>query len=650
MKSPNPKVNPILFPVIVILVFVFSIIGHQIEMAHTGHHFHLLGVIYATICFFLMHHVDPIPPNNYILFAQYLAALLICTSIFALVFERLKKAYLINRIKLTYKNHIVIFTLSHIGKTIALELLDKGYKVIVIETDEKNPFIEQVKKKGGFVFTEKPSDFKTLDMTGVGNCRVCLLTSDNDEVNIETASTIGSYLLTNSSKGKTDPHKIMVHINNAANENIIKDYFDIHNEDDHYDLETFTVSESAAKKIYDLYPPHKYINLADKESENAIAIIGYSNVAEAFIIENIILSHYPDMDKLKIYLVDEHADLHFNHLNFKYPFYHEFVEIIPVKLLNGSFFANFAWSKNHIEKLSKVKVAYVFGNNDSALITTAANFRQFLYTQTLAITQVPIIACLPEDTGILNLLNINKHKSQTLSQEFSSKLNIKTYRLISNTCTADGLIEENEHTHKLSKLINFFYSIKYEFASELTQKFNVQNANKIAAKLEDCLLALPEQHTSMNEKEIEKYLLEILQKDTGISYTELYKNFSIDKRWSLLSYRKKDSNKYASRQVAQKINTLKHIGCWPMTKQNITNFYPRVAPLEHTRWNAEKMVFNYKYGPFPTDKKEKHLLKEVLKIHDQLVPYEKLSEDDKQKDLNIFLMVPVLNIIKPIAE
>ena len=62
------------------------------------------------------------------------------------------------------------------------------------------------------------------------------------------------------------------------------------------------------------------------------------------------------------------------------------------------------------------------------------------------------------------------------------------------------------------------------------------------------------------------------------------------------------------------------------------------------------MVFNYKYGPFPTDKKEKHLLKEVLKIHDQLVPYEKLSEEDKQKDLNIFLMVPVLNIIKPIAE
>jgi hypothetical protein len=40
----------------------------------------------------------------------------------------------------------------------------------------------------------------------------------------------------------------------------------------------------------------------------------------------------------------------------------------------------------------------------------------------------------------------------------------------------------------------------------------------------------------------------------------------------------------------------------------------------------------------------------VLKIHDQLIPYEKLTLEEKEKDLNIFLMVPVLNIINPVKE
>ncbi|MBC7588521.1 MAG: hypothetical protein H7178_09185, partial [Chitinophagaceae bacterium] len=145
-------------------------------------------------------------------------------------------------------------------------------------------------------------------MAAVGHARMCILSSNRDEINIEIAGNLASYLLQHSSKQKSGPHKIMVHINNAANENILKDYFDIHNEDDHYDLETFNVYESAAKKIYDTYTPYKYINPADKESENAIAVVGFNDVAESFIVENMILSHYPDMGKLKIYLADDKAD------------------------------------------------------------------------------------------------------------------------------------------------------------------------------------------------------------------------------------------------------------------------------------------------------------------------------------------------------
>jgi hypothetical protein len=67
--------------------------------------------------------------------------------------------------------------------------------------------------------------------------------------------------------------------------------------------------------------------------------------------------------------------------------------------------------------------------------------------------------------------------------------------------------------------------------------------------------------------------------------------------------------------------------------------------MEHKRWSAEKMVFNYKYGPLVSDKAERYVLKDVLKIHDQLIAYEKLTEVEKEKDLNLFLLLPLLSQI-----
>nr|MCU0321870.1 NAD-binding protein [Chitinophagaceae bacterium] len=187
MHSPSPKINPVLFPIIVILVFGLSIFGHYLHFAHEGHEFHFFGVVYATICFFMMHHVSAVPENTYILVAQYLAALLICTSIFSLVWTKVKKAFLVYNIGATYRNHIVIFRLNHIGKTLALELLKKKYKVIVVESDEHNPYIESIKHHGGIVFTEKPSEVKTFEMAAVNQSKICILTSNRDELNIEIA-------------------------------------------------------------------------------------------------------------------------------------------------------------------------------------------------------------------------------------------------------------------------------------------------------------------------------------------------------------------------------------------------------------------------------------------------------------------------------
>ena len=44
------------------------------------------------------------------------------------------------------------------------------------------------------------------------------------------------------------------------------------------------------------------------------------------------------------------------------------------------------------------------------------------------------------------------------------------------------------------------------------------------------------------------------------------------------------------------------------------------------------LILYYKYGPLVSDKAESYVLKDVLKIHDQLIPYDKLTEIENGKD------------------
>ena len=217
--------------------------------------------------------------------------------------------------------------------------------------------------------------------------------------------------------------------------------------------------------------------------------------------------------------------------------------------------------------------------------------------------------------------------------------------MITDTCTIRNLLEQTEQIDTLSKIINYYYSMKYEFSYELKEHWKVQNADLLVNELESSLHEMSESNDKISERTIQKRVIMLLSKKTGINYNSLYSKLSVEKRWNILTHRKKDSNRYAARQLSSKFSSLKRIGCDPLTVENITHFYARLAPMEHKRWSAEKMVFNYKYGPLVSDKADRYVLKDVLKIHDQLIPYEKLTEIEKEKDLNLFLLLPLLSRI-----
>lgn len=640
-SQSNSKLEKIKFVLVflsVLLVFILGILGFK---ETTGQDFNFFAAVYSTICLFLMGSADPVPGSTFLLIAQYIAAILFGLGVFSLVFDQVHNAFVITKIRFIYKDHIVLFSLNEIGNKLARELIKKGHQVVIVESDKENNFIYQIKELGGLIITGNGSDGNVINDAGLALAKTCIICGDSDQQNMEIANEV---LFFRQKKEVKNSLKILLHITDNNNINILKDYLDIHNQDEDYDLETFNISQLAARMMYDHFPPHEYLN-QEKDEENAIAIIGYNQAAEEFLLENIILSHYPELINLKVYLIDKDADTFYNEFNFKYPFQAEFIDLIPVKLLNASFYANFAWHKKDIEKLSKVKIVYMFGNSDSELLTSSANLRQFFYNQNLSISQTPIILCLPEDAGITELLDSNRDPKTNASFVFTKRLNIQLFHRITDTCTTSNLLDQTELIDKLSKIINYYYSIKYEFSYELKQHWKVENADTLINDLEILMHEMPDKDEQVSDRTIQKQLIKHLSEKTGIHYNSLYSRLSIEKRWNILTHRKKDSNRYAARQLALKFSALKRIGCEPLTIENITRFYARLAPMEHKRWSAEKMVFNYKYGPLVSDKAERYVLKDVLKIHDQLISYDKLTEVEKEKDLNLFLLLPLLSQI-----
>lgn len=632
----------VVVPILIFFVFVFSFIGFKEMM---GHEFSFWGVFYSTLSYFTLENVKPeeVTVNVYITIAKYIAALLLGLGIYNLLYKYISRQYTRLKIKYGYHNHVVVFSMKMVGANFFTDLLTNKYKVILAEGQTENAHYEKFEKDGVIIFREEDYTTKLFDTMLVSRTSACVVAFEDDSLNIELSLKLIKYLR---DKGHKHSVRVLTHIQEQNNLEVIKDYIDISNADENFDLEVFNINSAAAKKIYDHFPPHSYFNFDNAEEDMAIAVVGYNAAAEDFIIENIILSHYKGCRNIKLYLADKDADNHINHFMFKYPFCREYVDIIPVKLLNNKFFANFNWSKELIEKLSKVKAAYFFGDKGSEVMNIAARFRQFLYGQSMNYLHIPIIICFPEDTSIMSLLDVERENAEKLSSLFKKQLNINFVNRVTDTCTSNRLLEESEYIDLLSRVINYYYSIKYEFEWALKDKWQVQDGDKLVKTIEDKLLELSDKHAALSENDIQQLVLETVSSFTKKTVEELKPIFGIKKRWDHLSYHKKSANRYAARHLAVKINIMKNMGCLPLTRENILNAYPVVAPVEHKRWSAEKMMLNYRYGVLPQDRSAKNIAKEILKIHDQLIPYEKLADIEKEKDLNIFLLMPLLNSLK----
>ncbi len=537
------------------------------------------------------------------------------------------------------REKIIIVGQSRMARTFAIDAASTGKKVTLITNKNQNNFSDELKGKGIKLMLVKEINEVKLRLAGINHASSCLVASDSDEHNISMSKFIGDFKRNKGGKKL----KLIVGVQDWQARNLLIDQVNSFNSTPYVTIRFYDRCQSVARLIYDRFSPNRFVDdTTTKNNKKAICIVGYNEVSKNFLIENCILSQFQDGGKLNVFLLCKNATHLLEEFSNTFPALTEFISIYPVELHNTSFSSNYDWDKNFTDNIFNIDAVYVFGDDDASVITKSLNFRQFFYTHTQNIRKVPVIANLPESTSISSLLDEEGMDSQSsLFKKYQEELHIYFVKTFSDTCTFKNIIDDNE-IESLAKVINYYYAIKHQFDQLLNDKFRKNNNTKIIKELEERMInfKIKKQHPY---KQIESMVLESLGSYTKNSSFVLKQVFGIDEQWDSISERSKESNRYVARHLPSKLMILEKLGIKEINEETLLAHMDELAPLEHNRWSAEKIMAGFNYGKLPTnDKKLRAILKYTLKIHNQLKRYNLLDSVNKHKDIEIYLIIPLL--------
>jgi len=87
----------------------------------------------------------------------------------------------------TYRGHIVLCGLGHLGYRVLEQLLATGQEVVTLEKDSEGRFVAQAKAKGVPVLARDMKDDEALAEAGVAQARAIIIATNDDMANLEVA-------------------------------------------------------------------------------------------------------------------------------------------------------------------------------------------------------------------------------------------------------------------------------------------------------------------------------------------------------------------------------------------------------------------------------------------------------------------------------
>jgi hypothetical protein len=215
------------------------------------------------------------------------------------------------------RGHAVVCGLGERGLRLTQDLLDHGYRVVVVEKDEENPFLDQCRERGAIVVAGDAKDEDVLRRAGVGRARYLISVCADDGANVETA--LLARTLTRGRQGRA--LDVFVHIEDLELCNLIGGGDLAGGEGSPVKVEFFNVLERGARLMLERYPPSAGRPGAGGRRPR-ILIVGLGKMGRSLAVQaarNWWLSRGGSGPKLGIGLIDQAASTKLAGLRLQYP-------------------------------------------------------------------------------------------------------------------------------------------------------------------------------------------------------------------------------------------------------------------------------------------------------------------------------------------
>ncbi len=596
-----------LFPVLILFSLALGTIGfYQYAILH-GNTPDVLSSLYLSLQLFVLNSGgvdDPLPLILEI--TRFLAPAVTASGIFLVIWEPFYQNFLLFKIRF-WKNHIVVCGLSKKAELLILNFLEQEkekFQIILIEPNAEHSSISHLKKKGVIVLQGNATDEEMLVKANILTAKYLLALTNDEKTNILIAQKATDIYNQFPEKAmKYDILQVIVHIDDFYTMNIFKEFHEKPVAGDDLkrkgvikiDYHVFSIYQLAATFMVDTFSPDKYVSLANDEDPPAhLLILGDNIAAQYLILEAAEMYHFANLKKTRITVVADDKDRIEGKIKSLYPFLERTVDIRYAS-------TNDFFSDPCPVPIDDISLCFVALDEDGKSVYYSRKLRQQLFIQgketkersiqsfnrykNFRLSPPPIKVLLPRTTALVNIFD-------DLSSELKG-LNIELFNMDDVICNKKTIVDNRKEEDFIAKHIH------YEWAKHQAEK------NKTAVG-------------------------------------------SMQAEWDKLKDAQKDSNRLPARHLYIKLRFVK-AELSDVTTGDELNFddledhlWDRIARMEHNRWNAEKNINGFVLIDKVNDKNLGIFLKDNLKCHWDLVPFDMLDHETQEYDKYTFRMAPVI--------
>jgi hypothetical protein len=322
------------------------------------------------------------------------------------------------------RDHVVICGLSRKGLLLAKNLLAENHRVVVIELNEGNELIEQLRVRGAIVVIGDATDPAVLRRASVMRAQYLIAVCEDDGTNAEIAFQAQNLV----NELYRDPLTCIIHVVDPRLCELLREKEFGGITFPGLRLELFNVYERGAQLVIEEYPPFALDGQELNRSPHVL-LVGMGKMGESLVTRLAYAwhsSYQKFMVPLRVTVIDLEAEEKLACLEARYPHLVVCCNFSPISIDVTS--SRFYETHDLFESDSRgVDITYICFDHDSLGLNVGLTLSRLRGER-----EIPIVVRMIEERGLALLLSKVEEDSGTFS-------NLHVFNLLDKTCTTELL-------------------------------------------------------------------------------------------------------------------------------------------------------------------------------------------------------------------